>query len=302
MSQTDFNLGTSSSSSTPTQREIGMSFMEVKKAVKGFPILGKEKITVKEWSNTLSYLFSNEKWTSKKNIYEACLLTTTGVPYSVIAQLKSELEDLEGQSAYPSFDEIKDSLLTEMNEETDPEELYEKIRNYRIRDKESIKLFNRRFMKLYRELSKEFQHRVDAYLYSDAIKSRFEPWKEVAKKRNTCSLMEAMKIAEEEDKYQKLNKKINNFPRTHNNNTNKGTSNPSSSPFKNVVKRSFSPQETVIPNDDTIDNLTDQFSKMGIHVCYRCGQKGHHARFCTNELSAQNIKLPQKLNDQGYLN
>ena len=289
MSQTDFNLGTSSSSSTPTQREIGMSFMEVKKAVKGFPILGKEKITVKEWSNTLSYLFSNEKWTSKKNIYEACLLTTTGVPYSVIAQLKSELE-------------IKDSLLTEMNEETDPEELYEKIRNYRIRDKESIKLFNRRFMKLYRELSKEFQLRVDAYIYSDAIRSRFEPWKEVAKKRKTCSLMETMKIAEEEDKYQKLNKKINNFPRTHNNNTNKGTSNPSSSPFKNVVKRSFSPQETVIPNDDTIDNLTDQFSKMRIHVCYRCIQKGHHARFCTNELSVQNVKLLQKLNVQGYLN
>ncbi|KAG4099967.1 hypothetical protein H8356DRAFT_1290322 [Neocallimastix lanati (nom. inval.)] len=126
-------------------------------------------------------------------ILEACLLTTTGVPYSVIAQLKRELEDLEGHSAYPSFYEIRNSLLTEMNEEIDPEELYEKIRNYRIRDKESIKVFKRRLMRLYQELSKEFHHCVDAYLYSDAIRNRFEPWKEVAKKRNTCSLKEAMR-------------------------------------------------------------------------------------------------------------
>jgi len=55
-------------------------------------------------------------------------------------------------------------------------------------------------VKLYRELSKEFQHRVDAYLYSDVIRNRFEPWKEIAKKRKTYSLIEAMRIVEEEDK------------------------------------------------------------------------------------------------------
>jgi len=69
MSQTNLNLGTFSSSSTPIRRDIRMSFIEVKKVVKGFPILGKENITVKEWSNNLNYFFSNEEWTSKKNIY-----------------------------------------------------------------------------------------------------------------------------------------------------------------------------------------------------------------------------------------
>jgi len=38
-----------------------MSFIEIKKAVKGFPILKKENITVNEWFNTLSYFFSSEE-------------------------------------------------------------------------------------------------------------------------------------------------------------------------------------------------------------------------------------------------
>lgn len=291
-----------SPTSTPTQRENRMSFIEVKKAIKGFPILGKENITVKEWANTLEYFFSSEEWTSEKNIFEACLLTTTGEPYSIVSQLKKELEDKEGNLKYPSFKDIKGALLIQMNEETDPDELYEKIRNYRIRDKESVKDFNRRFMRVYRELPKQLQQHVDAFVYSDAIKSHFEPWKEVVKKRKSCSLMEAMKIAEEEDKYEKLNKRNSGSSKMYKDISTKGVSSIPSSSVLNETKRALPPKELDLPRDDTIDNLTEKFSKMRIHVCYRCGQKGHHARFCTNEISDHNVKLLQKMNDQGHLN
>jgi len=303
MSQSDSNSVTPSPTNTPTQRESRMSFIEVKKAIKGFPILGKENITVKEWATTLEYFFSSEKWTSEKNIFEACLLTTTGLPYSIVSQLKRDFKDDEGNSAFPPFEDIKKTLLIDMDEEPDPDELYEKIRNYRIRDRESVKEFNRRFMKVYRELPSEFQSQVTAFTYSDAIKNRFEPWKKVAKKRKTCSLMEVMRIAEEEDKYEKLNKRNSaSSSRTSKDNSNKSVPSLPSSSFSNGNKRALPPKEPIIPSDDTIDNLTEQFSKMRIHVCYRCGQKGHHARFCTNEISDHNVQLLQKLNDQGHLN
>jgi len=72
MSQIDLNLGTSSYSSTPTRRDNRMSFIEVKKAVKSFPILRKENITVKEWSNTLSCFFSSKNEHPRISIKLSC--------------------------------------------------------------------------------------------------------------------------------------------------------------------------------------------------------------------------------------
>jgi len=42
--------------------------------------------------------------------------------------------------------------------------------------------------------------------------------------------------------------------------------------------------------ESDVENITKQFAKMNLHLCHRCGNPGHIARFCTNELSPENLK------------
>jgi len=41
---------------------------------------------------------------------------------------------------------------------------------------------------------------------------------------------------------------------------------------------------------------------MRLTVCYRCNQKGHIARFCTNDLSSENRAILNQHNNNEHLN
>ena len=55
-------------------------------------------------------------------------------------------------------------------------------------------------------------------------------------------------------------------------------------------------QPSTVESD--IDKLTKDFAKMRLHVCYRCHQRGHDAKYCTNEISEENHRVLQLFNNQ----
>lgn len=59
-------------------------------------------------------------------------------------------------------------------------------------------------------------------------------------------------------------------------------------------KKDINSNEKQIESD--IDNITNQFAQMKLYVCNRCNKKGHIAKYCTNEIAPENLKIIQQNN------
>jgi len=92
----------------------------------------------------------------------------------------------------------------------------------------------------------------------------------------------------------------NNNNYNHNYNNKKSTFSHNSNFYNNTKGQNT---QTKSSNKDTdIEKLTDDFAKMRLTVCYRCNQKGHIARFCTNDLSSENRAILNQHNNNEHLN
>ena len=130
-------------------------------------------------------------------------------------------------------------------------------------------------------------------MYANSIKSHSDAYKKLIRKGD-IPISKAMKIAEDVDRYREMEEANN--PVTFKTNRSRDNSN------KKYNSRQTNNSETnqglmnKIPKDPDVEKLTNDFAKMKINVCHRCGQPGHIARFCQNEISPYNINLLNQFN------
>ncbi len=106
---------------------------------------------------------------------------------------------------------------------------------------------------------------------------------------------EEYEIYESKDKPLSKNNNFNNKKKDfvqRKDNYNKKNFNYSGDPKSSKSSKDIDNNEKQTESD--IDNITNQFAQMKLYVCNRCNKKGHIAKFCTNEISPENLKIIQK--------
>ena len=293
------------STATPTTSTPSTTIeIDLEKALKNYPRLGDGNTDVFTWSTKLERFFEVNNIKDPKIVYDACFITTEKDSLRVLVQLKQGdylLEEDNSNSEegtektknddYPSFKYIIHAMKKYHGEDDDPEEAYLYIKNLSLRNKESIKQFNARYRQAYSKLDKRKRSILTSYDYANSIKKNKDASKKVLGKGD-IAIAKAMEVAEKVDRWKAIDVDFGSSA---------SSSTPRSSGFSQKKGNTIPKPTTEAQNQvSDIENLTNRFARMKLNVCYRCGQQGHIARFCQNEISQYNINLIEQMRNDSF--
>jgi len=291
--------------SESTKNESGFS-KALKMAEKMYH-LGHEKTSFSMWKEVILDIIEDYELTEKEK--KRIVLASISDKY------KDKCHHIYHSDKSLKYEDFIEKIKTELGFDNISTLSLKKLQNIKIGNKSVID-YNMKFSLLLKDVEEDERpsDKGTIRMYIDGFKgNRLQEYLIV---KDPQTLDEAMKFAQKLQKgfleYEDStsSKSTNNsFSRKNYNNSLKNSNNNFSyntkkSTFSNPYNNEKGQDNQVKSSnkDSDIEKLTDDFAKMRLTVCYRCNQKGHIARFCTNDLSSENRALLNQYNNNERLN
>ncbi|ORX41864.1 hypothetical protein BCR36DRAFT_309628, partial [Piromyces finnis] len=176
--------------------------MDASKLQRAIPQLNEYGKDVDSWMEEFSRIMEIYDITEPRRIF---IWAKEAVDCDIKEVLNSLVKRRNNEMHYPKFKEIQ--VAIEEYLEITPNEKCSNLKLLKIRDNETIKNFNYRYLKLYYHLDHDYMRLISVEDYLNAIKTRVYPHSQVI--ISECeTLTEAFKVAERAEKAEK--KTMNN--------------------------------------------------------------------------------------------